>query len=158
MHFRSHAIFVLLAAALACVTPPAVVAQCTSGFGTCAQVWSDEFDGSSVDSGKWEVQTGDGSLYGIPGWGNNELQWYQAANATVSGGVLNIEARQQSVGGKSYTSSRLRSLGRADFTYGRFEMRARLPLGKGLWPAFWMLPEYQFNRYGDWYAQGCDPG
>ncbi len=127
-------------------------AQCAS-IPNCQLVWSDEFSGTAVDPAKWEFQTGDGSLYGIPGWGNNELQWYQAANTSVSGGLLTIEARQQSVGGKSYTSSRLRSLGRADFLYGRFEMRARLPLGKGLWPAFWMLPSDN-TIYGTWAASG----
>ena len=119
----------------------------------CELVWADEFDGSSVDPTKWEFQTGDGSQFGIPGWGNNELQWYQASNATVSGGSLRIEARQQSAGGYNYTSARLRTRGLGDFLYGRFEMRARLPLGQGLWPAFWMLPSDP-SIYGVWAASG----
>ncbi|MEM7434801.1 MAG: glycoside hydrolase family 16 protein [Myxococcota bacterium] len=119
----------------------------------CELVWADEFDGDSVDTSKWELQTGDGTELGIPGWGNNELQWYTEDNATVGGGVLTIQAREESVGGYAYTSSRLRSLGRGDWTYGRFEMRARLPEGQGLWPAFWMLSSDP-SIYGVWAASG----
>lgn len=144
-----------LAAALVAVlflSPVAARGQC-DGISDCVLVWSDEFSGSAVDPAKWEFQTGDGSQFGIPGWGNNELQWYQSSNATVASGALTIQARQQSVGGKSYTSARLRSRGKADFLYGRFEMRARLPVGKGIWPAFWMLPS-DTSIYGVWAASG----
>lgn len=141
---------ILLVAGLLSASP--VLAQCDR-IPDCALIWSDEFDGSAVDPAKWEFQTGDGSQVGLPGWGNNELQWYQSANASVANGVLTIQARQQSVGGKAYTSSRLRSLGRAEFLYGRVEMRARLPVGKGLWPAFWMLPSDP-AIYGVWAASG----
>jgi cysteine-rich repeat protein len=119
----------------------------------CELVWADEFDGSSVNPARWEFQTGDGSQYGIPGWGNNELQWYQTDNATVANGMLTIRARQESAGGRAYTSARLRSRGRGDFLYGRFEMRARLPVGQGLWPAFWMLATDP-STYGVWAASG----
>ncbi len=116
-------------------------------------VWADEFDGSAVDPSKWEFQLGDGSQFGIPGWGNNELQWYTANNATVANGVLTIQAREESVGPFNYTSSRLRSLGRGDWTYGRFEMRARLPVGQGMWPAFWLFSSDP-SIYGTWAACG----
>lgn len=137
---------------LALFSAPGAHAQCDMLPG-CELVWADEFDGTSVNPTKWEFQTGDGSQYGIPGWGNNELQWYQANNATVANGMLTIQARQESAGGKSYTSARLRSRGRGDFLYGRFEMRARLPVGQGMWPAFWMLATDP-SIYGVWAASG----
>jgi beta-glucanase (GH16 family) len=118
----------------------------------CALVWADEFNGTSVDTTKWEFMIGNGSAYGIPGWGNNELQYYTNTNATVANGELTITAKQQSLGGLNYTSSRLRTLGRGDWTYGRFEMRAKLPSGQGLWPAFWMLSSAP--NYGGWAASG----
>ena len=127
-------------------------AQC-AGLPGCVLVWSDEFDGSAVDPSKWTFQLGDGTDVGLPpGWGNNELQFYRADNATVAGGFLTITAREESVGGSDYTSARMRSLGKGDWTYGRFEMRAKLPSGQGLWPAFWMLPSV--STYGGWAAGG----
>ncbi|MBI5169132.1 MAG: family 16 glycosylhydrolase [Candidatus Eisenbacteria bacterium] len=114
-------------------------------------VWEDNFDGTTVNTSKWAFQTGTGCPT-LCNWGNNELQYYRAENATVSGGLLTITARQQSFGGKSYTSARLRSQGLADFTYGKIEMRAKLPIGRGLWPAFWMLPTN--SPYGNWPMSG----
>lgn len=128
-----------------------VFAQCVF-ISNCTLVWSDEFDGTSVDTNKWEFMIGDGSAYGIPGWGNNELQYYRSQNATVANGELTITARQQWFGGKPYTSARLRTIYKGDWTYGRFEMRAKLPVGQGMWPAFWMLPTN--SPYGGWAAGG----
>jgi Beta-glucanase/Beta-glucan synthetase len=143
-------VLLLLAATLG-AAPPAS-AQCDRLPG-CVLVWSDEFDGTEVDLSKWSFQRGDGREVGLPpGWGNNELQHYQDENATVSGGFLTIAARRESVGGRAYTSARLRSLGKGDFTFGRVEMRARMPIGRGLWPAFWMLPSDPV--YGTWAASG----
>ncbi|MGA0351366.1 MAG: family 16 glycosylhydrolase [Acholeplasmataceae bacterium] len=105
-----------------------------------------------IDTTKWRFQTGDGSQYGIPGWGNNELQYYQEENAFVANGLLNIEAKAESVGGKFYTSARLWSNGLFSQTFGRFEARIKLPVGDGLWPAFWLLP--QTETYGGWAASG----
>ena len=96
-------------------------------------VWSDEFNGSSVNTSNWVFETGAG------GWGNNEQQYYRSQNATVSGGNLVITAKRESFGGANYTSARLKTQGKRTFTYGRMEARIRLPLGQGLWPAFWML-------------------
>lgn len=114
-------------------------------------VWEDNFDGTSVDPAKWSFQTGTGCPT-VCGWGNNELEYYRAENATVTGGLLTITAKQQAFGGKSYTSARMRSQGLADFTYGKIEMRAKLPIGRGLWPAFWMLPTS--SPYGNWPVSG----
>ena len=126
----------------------------------CAQsgwtlVWQDEFDGSAVDPERWEFMIGDGTAYGLPsGWGNNELQYYTSRpeNARVQNGRLTITAREENYAGKRYTSARLRSRGLADFRYGRFEARIRVPRGQGLWPAFWMLPTD--SPYGGWAAGG----
>lgn len=115
-------------------------------------VWHDEFDGTALDSDKWSVQEGDGCDLGICGWGNDELQWYQGANAAVEDGHLTITARREAAGGKSYTSARLRTYGKGDWLYGRFEIRARLPTGQGIWPAIWMLPTQEV--YGGWAASG----
>lgn len=106
-------------------------------------VWADEFDGTALDTTKWFPMTGDGCDYGICGWGNNELQFYKAENATVSGGYLTITAKKQRVRSKAYTSARLRTANMpngGEWTNGRFEASIKLPNGTGMWPAFWMLP------------------
>ncbi|MDO8343262.1 MAG: family 16 glycosylhydrolase [Cellvibrio sp.] len=106
-------------------------------------IWADEFNGTAVDTSKWEFQNGDGCSYGICGWGNNELQSYQSANATVANGLLTITAKKQRVGSKAYTSSRIRTLNMPNggqWKNGRFEARVKVPRGAGMWPAFWMLP------------------
>lgn len=122
----------------------------TVGFQASAQtcqnpvpVWSDEFDGVLLDTTKWQALIGDGCDIGLCGWGNSELQYYTADNATVSGGTLKITARRESRGGRSYTSARLRTANMpnsGEWTHGRFEARIRIPDGAGMWPAFWMLP------------------
>lgn len=97
-------------------------------------VWSDEFDGTTLNAANWVHETGAG------GWGNNELQFYQADNTTVAGGVLTIEAREESTGSPGpYTSSRIISDGLQSFQFGKVDIRAKLPEGKGIWPALWML-------------------
>lgn len=115
-------------------------------------VWSDEFDGTSLDPDTWFFETGDGTEYGIPGWGNNELQYYLPDNARVQDGLLKIEARKQAVGRFDYTSARINTRDRFAFRYGRIEARMRLPGGQGIWPAFWMLA--QDSPYGIWPASG----
>ncbi len=99
-------------------------------------VWSDEFDGSSVNTNNWTFETGDS------GWGNQELQNYtNGNNAEVVDGNLIITAKKindnTTVG--SYTSSRMVTLGKQEFQYGKMEIRAKLPSGRGIWPAIWML-------------------
>ena len=119
---------------------------------TLTLVWSDEFDADQLDPEVWFFESGDGSQYGIPGWGNNELQWYLEDSAELRDGMLVITAREESVGGKSYTSARLNTRDRFAFKYGRIEARIRFPGGQGIWPAFWMLP--QDDVYGTWAASG----
>jgi beta-glucanase (GH16 family) len=98
-------------------------------------VWSDEFNGSSVDTSNWTFETGTG----MNGWGNQELEYYRSQNATVSGGMLLIQAKKENYRGSNYTSARLKTQGKREFQYGRFEARLKLPYGQGIWPAFWTL-------------------
>ena len=119
---------------------------------TLTLVWSDEFDALQLDPEEWFFETGDGSQYGIPGWGNNELQYYHPDNARLENGILTIEARAESTNGYNFTSARINTRNRFAFRYGRIEARIRLPGGQGLWPAFWLLP--QDNQYGTWAASG----
>ena len=101
-------------------------------------VWADEFNGSTLNTSDWNYDVGDG----CPncGWGNNELEYYTAGdNLYMSNGKMIIEARKESKGGKNYTSSRLTTMGKKSFKFGRIDMRAKLPKGQGIWPAFWML-------------------
>ena len=119
---------------------------------TLTLVWSDEFDAAQLDPETWFFEEGDGSQYGIPGWGNNELQWYLPNSARLENGNLVITARNETSNGKNYTSARINTRDRFALKYGRIEARIRLPAGQGIWPAFWMLP--QDNVYGGWAASG----
>ena len=100
-------------------------------------VWNDEFSGTALDAGSWNYEIGNGP----GGWGNNELEYYtnSSKNVFVSNGNLVIEARKESVGGFNYSSARLTTQNKKSFTYGRVDIRAKLPRGKGIWPALWML-------------------
>ncbi len=115
------------------LSPMLVFSQC----GTL--VWSDEFNGTALDATKWTPQTGNGCP-GNCGWGNSELENYTTStnNLRVENGTLVLEARKDAAG--NYTSGRVTSSGNFSRKYGRFEMRAKIPAGTGLWPAFWMLP------------------
>jgi len=98
-------------------------------------VWSDEFDGNTINPQNWTFDKGGN------GWGNAELEYYtdRPENARLENGMLVIEARQELYGGLQYTSARMRSQGLQEFQYGRIEARMKLPSGQGIWPAFWML-------------------
>ncbi len=111
-------------------------------------VWSDEFNYSGMpDSTKW------GYDIGGRGWGNNELQYYtDHGNATVENGLLRIVAKKETKENRNYTSARLITKGKGDFRYGRFEIRAKLPSGRGTWPAIWMLSTDW--TYGGWPNSG----
>lgn len=113
-------------------------------------VWADEFDVDGlIDTSKWSYQVG------ASGWGNQELQYYteeRAENVRVENGRLVIEARNESFNGANYTSGRIRTIGLGDWLYGRIEVRAKLPAGRGTWPAIWMLASD--SPYGSWPAMG----
>ncbi|MEK4326342.1 carbohydrate binding domain-containing protein [Paenibacillus sp. FSL R7-0312] len=117
-------------------------------------VWNDEFDDNVIDPAKWTYDLGDGTTVGNPGWGNNELEYYtnDGKNVKEEDGKLIITARKEAVGGKPYTSTRIKTNGLYSKMYGKFEIRAKAPTGKGLWPAIWMLPEDY--TYGNWAASG----
>lgn len=114
--------------------------------------WHDEFDGNSLNMNYWSYQEGDGSQYGIPGWGNSEQQYYSQDNVSINNGALKITARRENKGGKAYTSTRIRTANKVAFTYGRIEAKIKLPPYQGLWPAFWMLPDT--TTYGNWPNSG----
>lgn len=118
-----------------------------------ALVWADEFNTGSLDNASWTVEGGDGCPT-ICGWGNNELEYYtgRPENLFFQDGKLIIEARKESFSGKNYTSSKIVSRGKKVFKYGRVDIRAKLPKGKGIWPALWMLP--QNNVFGGWPTSG----
>ena len=113
-------------------------------------VWRDEFSKAGLaDSAKWSYDTGG------HGWGNNELQYYTAAakkNARVKKGKLIIEAHKQEHQSSKYTSARLVTKNKGDWKYARIEVKARLPKGRGVWPAIWMLPTEW--KYGGWPRSG----
>ena len=111
-------------------------------------MWEDNFSNNGApDPAKWTLETGGG------GWGNNELQFYtDNGNATAANGNLTITAKRENFGGREYTSARMITKGKGDFLYGRFEIRARLPRGRGTWPAIWML--HSNSAYGNWPASG----
>jgi beta-glucanase (GH16 family) len=112
-------------------------------------VWSDEFDGSEVDRSKWGFVTGGG------GFGNQELQHYtdRTENARVADGVLHITAQCEQYDHEHYTSAKLTTEETVEWGPGhRVEVRAKMPSGKGTWPAIWMLPTD--SSYGDWPKSG----
>jgi beta-glucanase (GH16 family) len=110
----------------------AVLSLQTEVFAQWNLVWSDEFNGSSVGP-DWVFETGAG------GWGNNELEYYRAENASVSGGNLILTAKKENYGGASYTSVRMKTQGRKSWKYGKIEASIATPSFNGAWPAFWML-------------------
>ncbi|MBN8577754.1 MAG: glycoside hydrolase family 16 protein [Cytophagales bacterium] len=125
------------------------LSQCTK-----KPVWADEFNyAGAPDSTRWNYDLGDGCP-DVCGWGNNEAQFYtrNSKNVRVENGNLIIEAHKDSAGSKAYTSTRLVSKHKGDWLYGRIEVRARLPKGKGTWPAIWMLSTDW--KYGGWPASG----
>jgi beta-glucanase (GH16 family) len=110
-------------------------------------VWEDDFNGNALDSTKWSHDIGTGSQYGMWGWGNGELQFYQSQNTTIDSGIATITVKEEpnglvdSWGNTSYySSSKITTKGRFDFRYGKVEARIKTIDGQGFWPAFWMLP------------------
>ena len=113
------------------------VALCTTlqAQTTWQLIWSDEFLGDALNPSNWSHEFGNG------GWGNNEWQYYTnvSENIEVSQGQLKITARHEGAGATEYTSARIITKELFDFEYGKIEARMKLPMGQGLWPAFWML-------------------
>ncbi len=118
-------------------------------------LWFDEFDGPTLDYSKWEIEVN------AFGGGNQELQLFtdRAKNIRVESGKLLIEAHRDNaaIAGtvREFSSARIRSKRRGDWKYGRFDIRAKLPKGQGIWPAIWMLPSDE--KYGGWAASGEKP-
>jgi hypothetical protein len=106
-----------------------------SGYAGMNLVWSEDFNGKILNPAVWTHETGGG------GWGNNELENYtnSPSNSFCSGGYMIIEARNELSGARNYSSARIISKDKKTFTYGRIDIRAKLPKGKGIWPALWML-------------------
>ncbi|WP_285889729.1 glycoside hydrolase family 16 protein [Neobacillus niacini] len=97
-------------------------------------VWQDEFEGNCLDSSKWNLED----------WAaekNNELQYYSPNNVKVEDGVLKLISKKELFKGKDYTSGAVHTQGKFAFLYGKAEMRAKLPAGQGMFPAFWMMPD-----------------
>ena len=112
--------------------------------------WEEEFaiDGLP-DENKWGYDVGGN------GWGNGESQYYtraEPANVKIENGILKITARKDSFNNNAYTSARMVTRNKADWLYGKFEIRAKIPKGRGTWPAIWMLPTA--NTYGSWPKSG----
>jgi beta-glucanase (GH16 family) len=117
-------------------------------------VWSDEFDADGLpDQRKWAYDMGDGCP-NVCNWGNNELQYYtsELKNAHVKDGYLVISAIKEPVDKYQYSSSRMITKNKGDWKYGKIEVRAKLPRGRGVWPAIWMLPTDW--KYGGWPESG----
>lgn len=115
-------------------------------------IWSDEFDGTELNDSNWTHQIGNTDEFGNTGWGNSELQFYREENTSIVEGNLVIKSDREIFGGFNYTSSRIRTKDKFDFKYGRVDIRAVLPTGKGIWPALWLLGT-NFNDVG-WPACG----
>ena len=136
--------FVLLAAVSLVLVACGQSQTTTSSSGSpWTLVWSDEFggsNGSAPDSSKWTIETGG------DGWGNHELEYYTSRlqNAQIQNGSLVITALKETYTGtdgvtRNYTSARMKTAGKFEQQYGRFEARIKIPYGQGMWPAFWML-------------------
>jgi len=130
---------------LLCECSPPVAPAANSSQGRL--VWEDNFDGDRLDSGKWSIVSGGG------GFGNNEQQYYSQHGLRVGEGVLRITAQCEEYKGHHFTSAKVQTKHLTDWGPGhRVEVRARLPKGKGTWPAIWMLPTD--SSYGGWPRSG----
>jgi len=152
----------ILLAAAAAIAPQEMVANNYAATGPLQRpagaklVWADEFNGRRLDLSKWRYDTSRNKL----GWYNGELQYYAAdrtKNVRVEKGRLILEAWRERLsskthadwGGQNYTSGKIVTKGKASWTYGFYEIRAKLPCARGTWPAIWMLPDV-----GSWPAGG----
>lgn len=127
-------------------------------------IWQDDFDGDQIDTTKWDFDIGNGFFdyrthQWVSGWGNEELQYYtrEPENVFVKDSLLTIRAVKESLHGCGYSSARLKTRKRNGAElfsklYGKVSIKAKVPYGKGLWPALWMLP--LDDKYGGWAASG----
>jgi beta-glucanase (GH16 family) len=124
------------------VVPALVAALITGACGSSSDgdtrpyqlVWSDEFDGASLDATKWGIETGNSF-----GTGQQDYDTDRPENVSVANGSLVLTARKEPYSGQQYTSGRIASSGKLERQYGRFEARIKIPTGQGMWPAFWLL-------------------
>ncbi len=132
--------------------------QCSNFSGSTENlIWIEDFvsEVELPDSETWTTIIGNGEEYGIPGWGNNELQFYTESlnNAKVKEGCLKITPLIQEQNGFKYTSAKLVTENKVDFTSpGKITVKFRSPVGVGMWPAIWMMP--RDSIYGGWPASG----
>jgi beta-glucanase (GH16 family) len=144
-----------LAAAAAMLVSVILTCRASKAYGDWTNVWSDEFNGASIDLTKWRFDLGNGATNNNPGWGNNELEYYTSRtnNAYVTNGMLHIRAQIESTntseGTFRYTSARMKTQGLFSKKFGRIEWRAKLPAGTGMWPALWSL-----GNTGSWPSCG----
>lgn len=111
-----------------------LVGVCFTSTAQWTQIWADEFTDSTLNTNNWTSEIGGW------GWGNNENQYYtNGDNLSFANGELTITAKQEQFGSNAYTSGKLSSKGKFEIRYGKIEARLKMPLGQGLWPAFWML-------------------
>jgi beta-glucanase (GH16 family) len=110
-------------------------------------IWADEFNQNSLNANNWDAKT-------VPQSNNNEKQYYTSRtdNVFVSNGQLTLRAKPEVYGNKKFTSGKVVTKGRREFKYGRVEIRAKLPTGQGMWPAFWLMPVV--DNYGEWPNSG----
>ena len=141
---KLSALILVLGLSLACLPGPLVADAQDKEW---KLLWSDEFDKPGApDISKWDYQVGG------DGWGNQELQFYtkdRSGNARVEDGHLIIEARKEPWEGKDYTSARLVTRGKEEWKYGKIAVNAKLPKGRGSWPAIWMLAANDPMRWPD---------
>lgn len=109
-------------------------------------MFNDDFDGETLNEEYWEYMIGDGSPN--VGWGNSELEYYTKENVSIKDSKLIITAKREDKGGYHFTSARIRSKGKVFTTYGRIEALISLPEKTAMWPAFWMLPETNYQNKG----------
>jgi beta-glucanase (GH16 family) len=124
---------------------PGTVAGATPTGNNDVLVWADEFDTEGFPCRQnWDAEIGTGDW----GWGNNEKQYYTRSNAYAENGILRITAKKEAYRGSEYTSARIVTRNKFDFTHGRVEVRAKLPAAIGTWPAIWMLgSDYLTNTW-----------
>ena len=108
-------------------------------------VWSDEFNGAGLDSGKWALELKEGD----PG---AAVYTQRSQNLSVSEGYLALQAQKENYGGKQFTATQISTRNKGAWKYCRIDVRAKLPYGQGMWPAIWMMPTD--NTYGAWPASG----